>query len=225
MVATFPSIRAACQGRRRCPRRWSLSAPYCLGWLGRSGRGAAAIGLCPAGWLAGEGQECLFQGGPAQGQPADVQAGSSEPGGHLREGFPARRRPAGQPGLLPHRWPVPRVPSEASAAASCRGSSPGGDCRSSRSPPARALSWPGVPLAMTWPWSMMTIVPASRSASSMYWVVSSRLVPCAVRSLRTCHNASRPRGSRPVVGSSRNSTGGAASRLAATSRRRRMPPE
>ena len=25
---------------------------------------------------------------------------------------------------------------------------------------------------------MMTIVPASRSASSMYWVVSSRLVPC-----------------------------------------------
>ena len=34
----------------------------------------------------------------------------------------------------------------------------------------------------------------------------------------------RLRGSRPVVGSSRKSTGGAATRLAARSSRRRMPP-
>src|SRR6516164_3312583 len=115
------------------------------------------------------------------------------------------------------------VPSADSAPASCRGSWPGGDCRSSRSPPARAWSWPGVPLAMTWPWSMMTIMLASRSASSMYWVVSSMLVPRAVSSPRTCHSARRPRGSSPVVGSSRNRTGGAASRLAATSSRRRIP--
>ena len=37
--------------------------------------------------------------------------------------------------------------------------------------------------------------------------------------------ARRLRGSRPVVGSSRNSTGGCATRAAARSRRRRMPPE
>src|SRR5579875_191445 len=117
------------------------------------------------------------------------------------------------------------APSAATAAASRRGSMPGAACRSSRSPPARALSSSGVPRAITRPRLMMTIAAASRSASSMYWVVSSRLAPSAVSCPRTCHSASRPAGSRPVVGSSRNSTGGAAIRLAATSRRRRMPPE
>ena len=49
---------------------------------GRGGGRAAGLGLRPAGRLAGEGQEGFFQGGPAQGQPADMQAGGGQPGGH-----------------------------------------------------------------------------------------------------------------------------------------------
>ena len=48
---------------------------------------------------------------------------------------------------------------------------------SSRSPPIWVLSSSDVPSAMTWPWSTTTIRSASRSASSRYCVVSSRLVP------------------------------------------------
>ena len=46
----------------------------------RAGRWPRAVSA--AGRLAGEGQECLFQGGPAQGQAADLQAGGGQPGGH-----------------------------------------------------------------------------------------------------------------------------------------------
>ena len=79
---------------------------------------------------------------------------------------------------------------------------------SSRSPPTCALSSSAVPRAITWPWSMTTISSASRSASSRYCVVSSSVVPPRTRSSMTSHMPSRLRGSRPVVGSSRNSTGG-----------------
>src|SRR3984957_2940074 len=91
--------------------------------------------------------------------------------------------------------------------------------------PRLAFSWVGVPSAMTRPWSSTTRVSASRSASSRYWVVSRTVVPpptsCSIpshRSLRLC-------GSSPVVGSSRKSTVGRATRAAARSRRRRIPPE
>ena len=47
----------------------------------------------------------------------------------------------------------------------------------------------------------------------------------ATRSSMTSHISVRPRGSRPVVGSSRKSTGGLATRAPARSSRRRMPPE
>ena len=50
-------------------------------------------------------------------------------------------------------------------------------------------------------------------------------MPAATRSRSICHRSSRLRGSRPVVGSSRNSTVGYATTHAARSSRRRMPPE
>ena len=61
---------------------------------------------------------------------------------------------------------------------------------------------------MTWPWSMTQMSWARWSASSRYWVVSSRVVPPATSSLMTSHSCWRLRGSRPVVGSSMNITGG-----------------
>ena len=61
--------------------------------------------------------------------------------------------------------------------------------------------------------------------SSRYWVVSRSVVPSR-RSSRTIAQISlRLRGSRPVVGSSRNRTRGRFSRLDAMSSRRRLPPE
>src|SRR5262249_12477405 len=66
---------------------------------------------------------------------------------------------------------------------------------------------------------------ASRSASSRYCVVRSSVVPRPTRSAINAQTSRRPRGSRPVVGSSRNRTEGDATRPAAMSTRRRMPPE
>ncbi|SLJ82444.1 Uncharacterised protein [Mycobacteroides abscessus subsp. abscessus] len=94
-----------------------------------------------------------------------------------------------------------------------------------RSPPTRVLSSSAVPRAMTLPWSITAIASASRSASSMYCVVSSNVVPPATSSEMTSHRSSRARGSRPVVGSSRNSTGGLATSAPARSSLRRIPPE
>src|ERR1017187_6113174 len=88
------------------------------------------------------------------------------------------------------------------------------------------LSSAAVPSAVTRPWSMTAIRSASRSASSRYWVVSSTVTPSSASSVRMMpHMTSRLRGSSPVVGSSRNSTLGRPIRLAARSRRRRIPPE
>src|SRR5689334_18903850 len=72
---------------------------------------------------------------------------------------------------------------------------------------------------------MTTIRSASSSASSRYWVVSSRVTPPATSSRITFHIRSLLAGSSPVVGSSRKSTGGLVTRPAARSRRRRIPPE
>ena len=93
------------------------------------------------------------------------------------------------------------------------------------SPPTWDFSSSEVPRAITLPWSMTAIRSASRSASSRYWVVSSSVVPAATRSAITSHIPARPRGSRPVVGSSRKSTGGFATRAPARSSRRRIPPD
>ena len=96
---------------------------------------------------------------------------------------------------------------------------------SSRSPPTRSLSSSAVPSAITRPWSMTAMRSASRSASSRYWVVRRTVVPSATSASIVSHSSSRLRGSRPVVGSSRKSTGGRATSAAARSSRRRMPPE
>ena len=68
-------------------------------------------------------------------------------------------------------------------------------------------------------------VMASWSASSRYWVVSSTSVPACTSARMASHSSIRLRGSRPVVGSSSNSSCGAPTRLAPRSRRRRIPPE
>ena len=91
--------------------------------------------------------------------------------------------------------------------------------------PACSFSCMGVPWAMILPLSITTMSSASWSASSRYCVVSSNVVPWATRPRNTSQSSERLRGSSPVVGSSRNSTGGLASRLTARSRRRRIPPE
>ena len=77
-----------------------------------------------------------------------------------------------------------------------------------RSPPTCDLSSSAVPRAMILPWSTTAIVSASSSASSRYCVVSSSVVPSRTRPRMTSHIPSRLRGSRPVVGSSRNSSRG-----------------
>ena len=82
-----------------------------------------------------------------------------------------------------------------------------------------------VPSAITRPWSITARRSARRSASSRYCVVSSTVVPPAAIARTMSHTWLRLRGSRPVVGSSRKSSSGVTTRLAAMSSRRRMPPE
>ena len=94
-----------------------------------------------------------------------------------------------------------------------------------RSPPTCDLSSSAVPRAMILPWSTTAIVSASSSASSRYCVVSRSVVPSRTRPRMTSHIPSRLRGSRPVVGSSRNSSRGRPMSALPRSSRRRMPPE
>ena len=82
-----------------------------------------------------------------------------------------------------------------------------------------ALELRASPRAITRPWSTTTMSSARRSASSRYCVVSRIVVPPSTRSSSTSQSSLRARGSRPVVGSSRNST----SRLG-DQRRRQVEP-
>ena len=84
---------------------------------------------------------------------------------------------------------------------------------------------PGVPSAITWPWSITAIPSASWSASSRYCVQSRIVVPSARSARMMSQTWLRERGSSPVVGSSRNISSGVTTMLAAMSSRRRMPPE
>ena len=72
---------------------------------------------------------------------------------------------------------------------------------------------------------MTAIRSARRSASSRYCVVSSTVVPSETSASIASQSPIRLRMSSPVVGSSRNRTGGRATSAAARSRRRRIPPE
>ena len=96
---------------------------------------------------------------------------------------------------------------------------------SMRSPPTLAFSSSDVPRAMILPRSTTAIVFASASASSRYCVVSSSVTPSSTSLRITSHMPSRPRGSSPVVGSSRKRIRGLPVSALARSSLRRMPPE
>jgi hypothetical protein len=91
--------------------------------------------------------------------------------------------------------------------------------------PISAFSDSGVPSATIPPRSMIPTRSASWSASSRYWVVRKTVVPSSLSARTSFQIAARLAGSRPVVGSSRNSTRGSWISAIARSRRRRMPPE
>ncbi len=91
--------------------------------------------------------------------------------------------------------------------------------------PIPDLSSPGLPSATFRPRSMTAIRSASgRPRRGTGWSAG-WCDPSATRSRIVSHIWPRVRGSRPVVGSSRKISGGLVIRLAARSRRRRMPPE
>src|SRR5205085_469148 len=83
------------------------------------------------------------------------------------------------------------------------------------SPPAWRFNERASPRAITRPWSTTTMSSARRSASSRYCVVSRIVTPPATRFSSTSHRSLRARGSRPVVGSSRNRISGAATSVEA----------
>src|ERR1017187_8354160 len=99
------------------------------------------------------------------------------------------------------------------------------NCRRMCPPGTRALSCSGLPSATRAPWSSTATRSASWSASSRYCVVNRIVTPSAARPRMICHMVWRPRGSSPVVGSSRKTIRGAPTRVMARSRRRRIPPE
>ena len=100
-------------------------------------------------------------------------------------------------GVEPLEHAAPR-PANASAS---------GSVRCTRRSPTRAFSSAGVPAATVRPSESTTIWSARRSASSRYWVVSTSATPSATRPSTAPHMSWRLAGSRPVVGSSRKTTG------------------
>src|SRR4029079_5635243 len=96
---------------------------------------------------------------------------------------------------------VGRSSAIAARAAIARSASSSSSRRTSiRSPPTLSLSSSEVPSAITVPWSITTMWSARRSASSRYCVVSSTVVPAAVRASIVSHIERRLTGSSPVVG-------------------------
>ena len=167
---------------------------------------------CSAG-LAGEGQEHLVEAGLAEREVVDGDAGARParpaPCGLL--GGARRRRPRPARSAPPGRTRAATVASERAAEHPLgrARAAPASRSRTCRVPaPTDALSSPGVPSAMTRPWSMTAMRSASWSASSRYCVVSSTVVPSATSARTMSHTWLRLRGSRPVVGSSRNSRSG-----------------
>lgn len=91
--------------------------------------------------------------------------------------------------------------------------------------PIRRFSSSGVPSATIVPASMTAIWSASWSASSRYCVVRKIVIPLLASSWTIFHITARPRGSTPVVGSSRKTIAGCNMSDIARSSRLRMPPE
>ncbi len=118
--------------------------------------------------------------------------------------------------------PLPNPPSTSAAVAMCSRS---WTTTSTRSPPVRALSWSEVPRAMTRPWSTTAMSCARWSRLLQVLRGQQQGRPAGDQLFDDLHSSWRLRGSRPVVGSSMNMTGGETTRAAARSSRRRMPPE
>ena len=83
----------------------------------------------------------------------------------------------------------------------------------------------GLPSATITPWSMTISRSQSCSASSMWWVVSTSVVPFSFSWNNRSHSTLRACGSRPVVGSSSSMMRGSETSARAIVRRRFMPPE
>ena len=96
-------------------------------------------------------------------------------------------------------------------------------CRAAGRRRGRAAAWSGAGGVPERAPSRAAIRSAGRSASSRYWVVRKVGTPSATRSRTGCHIIRRPRGSRPVAGSSRKIGRGRPTRVVARSSRRRMP--
>ena len=141
--------------------------------------------------------------------------GGRQPGRrvHARPTHAGRRRTRGRPGTsgatAPHRGSASESASVTSRCALRLAS----------------FSSRGVPSAITRPWSTTTIRCANASASSRYCVVNNTVTPSSSSSRIASHTRWRLVGSSPVVGSSKNRTGGRVINDAARSSRRRIPPE
>ena len=108
----------------------------------------------------------------------------------------------------------------------CTNVSPSRDQRTSASRATCRASWSALPAATIVPSARIRMRSASRSASSRSCVVSRIVVPSRSESRCTrWWNSRRASGSKPAVGSSRNSSSGRPTIPIATSRRRRWPPE
>ena len=210
------------------PRRVSVQASARVQRSVLAGHAASSSRSCrgSGGRVAGQVQERLVEGRSADADVLGLDPGGVELAEQRRQGrHPVADRRA-RPGARRDRRRARCAgdPGERSAAASASVVA-SRTTHSRRSPPTRALSSSGVPSAMTRPRSTTLIRSASWSASSRYCVVSSTVVPSRTSARMADQTSFRPRGSSPVVGSSRNRTAGARIRLAARSSRRRIPPE
>ena len=93
------------------------------------------------------------------------------------------------------------------------------------SPPIPALSSSEVPSATTNPSSIIAIRSANSSASSRYCVVRIIVTPLSRSLLISSHSTLLEPGSKPVVGSSKNSISGECTRLSPRSNLLFIPPE
>ena len=165
-------------------------------------RSAIASAVCVLGRVAGQREEHLVEARLAEREVGDPHArpASSATASAAAVGVGARRRQRRR-----DRARGARRRARARGRARPRGRCSGSSSRTCSAPePTDALSWPGVPSAITRPWSITAIPSASWSASSRYWVQSRIVVPSATSARTMSQTWLRERGSSPVVGSSRN---------------------
>ena len=167
--------------------------------------------------------------------PGTRRRGWAYAGADRRSAGPPRRACARSPpgrsppraGAPRRRWARPRRPRRNGAGPLASRSRSPGSCgtTSTLGRPIAAFSVAGVPSATILPRSMMPTRSASTSASSRYCVVRNTVTPSPARRRTSSHSAARLCGSRPVVGSSRNSSRGRCTSASPRSSLRFIPPE